>query len=48
MNSNTKEQIKIPAADSSMKGAQCMSADDYKKSEDWVQSVINIAQSRCK
>lgn len=31
-----------------MKGAQCMSLDDYKKSEDWVRQVKEIAERKCK
>jgi hypothetical protein len=48
VNTETKKQMKLPIDDPSMKGAQCLSADDYKKSEAWVDAVINIAQIRCK
>lgn len=32
----------------SMEGAQCMSGPDYKKSEQWVDAVVEIANQRCK
>jgi hypothetical protein len=47
VNTKTKEKIKLSADDPSMKAAQCLSADDYKKSEAWVKSVIEIAKTRC-
>lgn len=47
VNTKTKEQKKIAIDSSEMKAAQCMSAEDYKKSEEWVQTVINIANERC-
>jgi hypothetical protein len=33
--------------DPSMKGAQCLSADDYRASEAWVEQVIELAKQRC-
>lgn len=47
VNSETKEKKKLSADDPSMKGAQCMSGKDYKKSEAWVKDVIDIARTRC-
>ena len=47
MNTKTKEKIKLSADDPSMKAALCLSADDYKKSEAWVKSVIELAKTRC-
>ena len=46
-NTVTHEREKIAADDPRMKGAQAMSARDYKKSESWVQTVKEIALSRC-
>lgn len=46
---NTKTQartFRLPN-DPVMKGAQCMTLDDYKKSEDWVRQVKEIAEKRC-
>jgi hypothetical protein len=34
--------------DPKMKGAQCLEIDDYKKSEDWVRQVKELAETRCK
>lgn len=34
--------------DMEMKAAQCLTADDYKAWEAWIQSVEDIAQRRCK
>lgn len=47
VNTKTKEQKKILANDAVMKAAQCISADDYKKSQDWIATVEQIAQQRC-
>ncbi len=30
-----------------MEGAQCLSPDDYAKSQAWVESVIEIAERKC-
>ncbi len=38
----------IPLDDPDMEGAQCLSAEDYKKSADWVSSVEQIAKERCR
>lgn len=43
----TKECLNLKRDDASMEAAQCLSADDYKKSEAWVQSVIDIANQHC-
>lgn len=31
-----------------MKGAQCLSSEDYKASEEWIKVVKEIAQQRCR
>jgi hypothetical protein len=38
----------IPLSDPSMEGAQCLSPEAYKKSEAWIQSVIDIANTHCR
>lgn len=48
INTKTKDRMKLDALDTKMKGAQCLSPEDYKKSEDWVQLVKEIAERRCK
>jgi len=48
VNTKTGEKIKLSRDYPPMEAAQCLSADDYKKSEAWVQAVINIANERCK
>jgi len=48
VNVKTKERVKLAIDDPSMKGAQCLSADDYKASERWVADVKQIAQEHCK
>lgn len=47
-NTRSKECFNLSREDERMEAAQCLSADDYKKSEAWVQAVINIANERCK
>lgn len=46
-NTKTKERLKVPANDPSMKAAQCLSADDYSVMEDYVQYLMQEAQRRC-
>lgn len=48
VNSSTKEEIKLPVDSPKMRGAQCMSLEDYRKSESWVQTVKQIAETRCR
>ena len=48
INVKTKARVKIDADHPHMKGAQCLSADDYKQSEAWVGAVKAIAEKRCK
>lgn len=43
----THKQKKLPIDSPLMKGAQCLSADDYKKSEAWVTTVQEIASQHC-
>ena len=46
-NTSTQQCFNLKRESPSMEAAQCLSSDDYKKSEEWVQSVVNIANSRC-
>ena len=48
VNTKTGAEVKLPASIQSMRGAQCMSLDDYRKSEQWVASVKQIAEKRCR
>lgn len=43
----TKKIVHIPIADASMEGAQCVSTEDFKSVQDWIQQVQEIAQRRC-
>lgn len=47
-NTDTKKCFNLVREDAKMEGAQCLSADDYAKSERWVESVLEVANSRCK
>lgn len=47
VDSDTGAKFYKPFTDPSMKGAQCLSPEDYKKSEDWVQSIVEIAKQHC-
>jgi hypothetical protein len=47
VNSKTKERLKLNAESEVMRGAQCLSADDYLKSEAWVEFVKSQAEKRC-
>jgi len=46
-NTETKKREKISADSSKMKGAQCVSADDYRKGMEYLDYVIEEAQRRC-
>lgn len=46
-NTETKKCVNVRREDSRMEAAQCLSGPDYKKSEAWVQSVIDIANQHC-
>ncbi len=48
VNSKTGEAFNLPRDFAAMEGAQCMTLDDYRKSEAWVASVKAIAERRCK
>lgn len=48
VNTKTKERRKVSAGAPEMRGAQCLSADDYKKSEAWVAGVKQLAENRCR
>lgn len=47
-NTETKACRNVTRNDSSMEAAQALSADDYKKVSDWVDTVKQIAEERCK
>lgn len=47
INVKTKEKIKLSASSARMKAAQCLSADDYRASEQWVEQVKLLAEKRC-
>lgn len=48
VNTKTHERNKLAIDDSEMKGAQCLSADDYLKSEAYVKTLIELAKSKLK
>lgn len=48
VNTSTKAAINLKRNDPRMEAAQCLSADDYKKSEEWLTSVLEIANKRCR
>lgn len=48
VNTKTKQKVNLRRDDPAMEAAQCLSADDYKKSERWVSQVIDIAEKKCK
>ena len=47
-NTETKKCFNLKREDPIMEAAQCLNADDYKKAEEWTQTVIDIAKARCK
>lgn len=47
VNTETKAQVKIPENSEVMKGAQCLSPNDFKAVENWVQTVEQEAQQHC-
>jgi hypothetical protein len=48
VNSKTGEAKNLKRDDPSMEGSQCLSVNDYRLSERWVDTVIKIAESRCR
>lgn len=48
VNTKTKAKVRLRADSPRMSGAQCVSLDDYRKGDDWVKSVIAIAERRCR
>lgn len=48
VNIKTKQRLKVPASDPSMKAAQCLSADDYAAMENWIKIVKQIAERHCR
>lgn len=47
VNNKTKERVYRPFTDPAMKGAQCMSLEDYRKSEAWAEALVELAKQRC-
>lgn len=47
-NTETKNCFNLVRDDGSMEAAQCLSADDYKKSTEWIDIVKQIAETRCR
>jgi hypothetical protein len=48
VNTKTKEKVRLRADDPWMKNAQCVSLDDYRAGQAWIQNLKNIAERRCK
>lgn len=48
VNTVTKERKKLQPLDATMKGAQCLSLEDYRRSEEWVETIKTMAERRCK
>jgi hypothetical protein len=48
VNTRTKEAINLSRNDPHMEAAQCLSVDDYRSSQAWVESIIEISKQRCK
>jgi hypothetical protein len=46
-NTHTGERRTVPADSSSMKAAQCLSADDFRSMQNYVDYLIDEAQRRC-
>lgn len=46
-NTGTGKKIKIPADHSLMKGAQCLSADDYAAMENYLDEVYQDFRDKC-
>lgn len=42
-----KNCFNLKRDDASMEAAQCLSADDFKKVSEWVDTVKQIAEERC-
>ncbi len=47
VNTKTKEKVNLKLDDGSMVGAQCMSLDDFKVTQDWIRQVKEIAEKKC-
>ncbi len=47
-NSKTGKRMDRSLTSPYMEGSQCLSPDDYQKSEAWVEEVIEIAKSKCR
>lgn len=48
VNTETKKAVNVSRDDSQMEAAQCLSADDYKRSERYVSELLKLAEQRCK
>lgn len=47
VNTKTKQAVNVSRDDSRMEGAQCLTLEDYRKSEAWVDHIIQLAKERC-
>lgn len=47
VNTQTHAKLNLRLDDPTMRGAQCLSPNDYKKSEAWVADVVEIAKQKC-
>jgi hypothetical protein len=48
INTESGEAVNLSRDDMRMDGAQCLSIEDYKKSEQYVSDLIEQAKQRCK
>lgn len=48
VHNRTKERLYRPFEEPSMKGAQCVTLEDYKKLAEWAQKVKEVAERQCK
>jgi hypothetical protein len=47
VNSKTGARLKLPADSPRMKAAQCLNADDYREMQNYIDYLIEQAQTRC-
>lgn len=48
VNTHTKQRMKIPAEHPQMKAAQCLSAQDFKTMQRYVDYLIDESKRRCR
>lgn len=48
VNTKTKQAVNLSRDNPGMEAAQCLSLDDYRRSEEWVDTLIKIAKERCR